>query len=150
MMSGSELPYKISSSEEILACIRKIIKIVDDFCDHLRLGLNKVHHQNQTMLRNFKLQMQPHQRNQTMLRNSKLQMQPQTVSVSDFSISTKPTYRNIVVSSDLDPDLSAGIDSGGVIAQGFRGPSNHQQNQTIFRNFQIQNNKTYQIMLNSS
>ena len=34
----------------------------------------------------------------------------------------KPTSRNIVVSSDLGPDPSAGLDSGGVIAQGFRGP----------------------------
>ena len=35
---------------------------------------------------------------------------------------TKPTSRKIVVSSDLGPDPSAGLDSGGVIAQGFRGP----------------------------
>ena len=34
---------------------------------------------------------------------------------------TKPTSRNIVVSSDLAPDMSAGLGSGGVIAQGFRG-----------------------------
>ena len=35
---------------------------------------------------------------------------------------TKPTSRKIVVSSDLDPDPSADLDYGGVIAQGFRGP----------------------------
>ena len=35
---------------------------------------------------------------------------------------TKPTSRNIFVLSDLDPDPSAGINSEGVIAQGFRGP----------------------------
>ena len=70
--------------------------------------------------------MQPHQRNQTMLRNFKLQMQPQAVPVSDFSFLTKPTSRKIVVSSDLDPNQSAGIDYGGVIAQGFCGPSNHE------------------------
>ena len=115
MMSGPELPYKISSSEEILACLRKITKIVHYLCDHVRLDINKVHHHNQTMLRNFKLQMQPHQRNQTMLRNFKLQMKPQAVPVSDLFILTKPTSRKIFVSSDLAPDPSAGLDSGGVI-----------------------------------
>ena len=35
---------------------------------------------------------------------------------------TKPTYRNIVVSSDMGHDPSASLDSGGVIAQDFRGP----------------------------
>ena len=32
MMSGPELPYKISSSEEALACLMKIIKRLDDLC----------------------------------------------------------------------------------------------------------------------
>ena len=104
-MSGPELPYKISSSEEIIACLRKMTKIVDDFCNHLRLDLNKVHQRDQTMLRNFKLQ-----------------MQPQEVPVSGFSILTNPTSRKTVASSDLNPDQSAGIYYGGVIAQGFRGP----------------------------
>ena len=54
-----------------------------------------------------------------MLRNFKLQIQPQAVPVSDFSILTKPTSRKTVASSDLDPDPSSGLDSGGVIAQGF-------------------------------
>ena len=57
-----------------------------------------------------------------MLLNFKLQMQPQAVPVSDFSILTKPTSRKTVVSSDLDPDPSAGIDSGRVIDQVFLGP----------------------------
>ena len=35
---------------------------------------------------------------------------------------TKPTSRNIVFSDDLYPDMSAGLDSGGVIARVFRGP----------------------------
>ena len=35
---------------------------------------------------------------------------------------TKPTSRKIVVSDDLGPDLSAGLDSGGVIARVFPGP----------------------------
>ena len=35
---------------------------------------------------------------------------------------TKPTFRKIVVSSDLGPDPSAGLDSVGLIDQGFRGP----------------------------
>ena len=35
---------------------------------------------------------------------------------------TNPTSRKIVVSSDLDPDPSSGLDSKGVIDQGFRGP----------------------------
>ena len=51
---GPDIPYKISSSEEILACLRNITKIVDDLRDHLRLGINKMHHQNQKMIRNFK------------------------------------------------------------------------------------------------
>ena len=63
-----------------------------------------------------------HHRDQTILRNFKLQMQPQAVPVSDLSILTKPTYRKTVASYDLAPNLSAGLDSGGVIAQGFCGP----------------------------
>ena len=35
---------------------------------------------------------------------------------------TKPTSRKIVVSSDLDSDMSAGLGSGEVINQGFCGP----------------------------
>ena len=91
MMSGPELPYKISPSEQALAILRNITKIVDDLRDHLRLDLNKVHQNNQTMLRNFKLQ-----------------MQPQAESVSDFSILTNPISRNTIASSDLTPDPSAG------------------------------------------
>ena len=108
-MSGPELPYKISSSEEIIAFLRKITKRVDDLLLHLnkmRLHDNKLHQQNQTMLQNFKLQ-----------------MQTKAVPVSDLSILTKPTSRKIVASSDLATDPSAGLDSGGVIAQVFRGPS---------------------------
>ena len=73
-----------------------------------------------------------------MLRSFKLRMQPQAVPVYDFSILTKPTSRKTVVSSDLAPHPLSGLDSGGVIAQGFRGPSNHQQDQTILRNFKLQ------------
>ena len=94
MMSGPELPYKISSSEEALACLRRITKIIDDWRDDLRLNLNEMHQRNQTMLRIFRPQ-----------------MQPQAVSVSDFSILTKSTSRNIVVSYDLAPDTSAALDS---------------------------------------
>ena len=35
---------------------------------------------------------------------------------------TKPTSRKIYVSSDLGPDISSGLDSGGLIAWVFRGP----------------------------
>ena len=35
---------------------------------------------------------------------------------------TNPTSRNIVVSNDMYPDLSAGLDSGKVIARVFREP----------------------------
>ena len=94
MISGPDIPYKISSSEEILACLRNITKIVDDLRDHLCLGLNKAHQQYHTMLRNVKLQ-----------------MQPQAVPVTYFSILIKPTSRNIIISSDLDPDPSASLDS---------------------------------------
>ena len=65
-------------------------------------------------------------------------MQPQAMPVSDFSILTKTTSRKIVVSSDLSPDPSAGIDSEGVVAKGFRGPSNNQHDQTMIRNFMLQ------------
>ena len=63
-----------------------------------------------------------HQQDQTMLKIFKLQMQPQAVPVSDVSILTKPTSRKNVASSDLAPDPSAGLDSGGVIDHGFLGP----------------------------
>ena len=110
-MSGPELPYKISSSEEILTCLRNITKEVDDLRLHLnkvRLHDNKVHYQFQTILQNFKIQ-----------------MQPQAEPVSDLSILTKSTSRNIFASSDLATDPSVGLDSGRAIAQGFRGTSNH-------------------------
>ena len=90
MISGPELPYKISFSEEALAILRKNTKIVDDVRGNLRLQLNK------------------------------------------------PTYRKTVASSNLAPVPSDGLDSGGVIAQGFRGPSNHHQDQTMLRNFKLQ------------
>ena len=50
----------------------------------------------------------------------------------------KPTSRKTVASSDLAPDPSSGLDYGGVIAQGFLGPSNHQRDQTMIRNFKLQ------------
>ena len=85
-MSGPELPHKTSSSEEALACLRRI---TDDLRE-LRLVLNK------------------------------------------------PTSKKTVASSDLDPDTSSGINSGGVIIQGFCGPSNHQRDQIMLRNFKLQ------------
>ena len=45
-----------------------------------------------------------HERNQTMLQNFKLQMQPQAVPVSDVSL-YKVTYQEILVSGDLDSDI---------------------------------------------
>ena len=48
-------------------------------------------------------------------------MQPQAVPISGFSILTNPTSMKIVASSDLALDLSVNINSGGEIAQGFRG-----------------------------
>ena len=88
-------------SEEALDFLRKTTKRVDDLC----LRINKVHQKNQTMFRNFKLQ-----------------IQSQSVSVSHFSILTKPIYSKTVASSDMAPDPSSGLDSGGVVAQGFIGP----------------------------
>ena len=102
-MSGPELPYKISSSEEALACLRKMTKIcldlkeinqrntkiVDDLREHLRLGLNKVHQRDQIMLQNFKLQMQS---------------MVNLLTVSDLSIS-KVTSKKIFVSDDLNTDI---------------------------------------------
>ena len=104
IISDPELPYKISSSVEIS-------KIVDDLIFHLY----------KIFLHNIKV----HQQNQTMLQNLKLQMQPQLVPVSDFSILTKPTSRMFVASSDLTPYPLDNLDSRGVIAQGFCGPYNH-------------------------
>ena len=72
-----------------------------------------------------------------MLQNFKLQIQPQEMSVSNFYNFTKPKYKKTVASSDLGPDPSAGLDSVGVIDQGFLGPSNHQQDQTMLRNFKL-------------
>ena len=126
MMSVPELPYLISPSEEAVALLRTITKGHDDFCkrfenlcdnlckrfdnlcDNLCMHLDKVHHQIQTMLRNYKLQ-----------------IQPQAVPVSHFSILIKPTSRKIFASSDLATDLSSGLDYGVALVPGFRGPSNH-------------------------
>ena len=93
-MSGPELPYKISLSEEELDCIRRITKLIDDLPDMLHLELNEV----RLYLNKV------HQRNQTMIQNFKPQIQPQEVPVSDFSIS-KFTYQKILVSADLVPDI---------------------------------------------
>ena len=46
-------------------------------------------------------------------------MQPQAVPVSVFSILTNPTSKKTVASSDLDPDPTSGLDSVGLISQGF-------------------------------
>ena len=151
MMSGPEHPHKISSSEEALACLRRITKDLRK----MRLGLNKP--TSRKTVASSDMAPDPssglnsggviaqgfrgpsnHQQDQKMLRNFKLQMQPQAVLVSDFSILTKPTSIKTVASSDMAPDPSAGLDSGGVIAQGFRGPSNYQQDQTILQNFRLQ------------
>ena len=48
------------------------------------------------------------------------------------------TSKKTVASYDLSPDPSSGLYYGGVIAQGFCGPSNHQQDQTMLRNFKLQ------------
>ena len=117
MIFGPELPYRMSSSEEALACIRRMTKIVDDWRDNLCLDLNKMHQRNQTMLWNFKLK-----------------IQPQSVPVFDFSILTKPTSRKISISSDMAPDLSAGLDFDGVISQDLRGTSNHDPHISRLRN----------------
>ena len=65
-------------------------------------------------------------------------MQPQAVPVSVFSILTKPTSRKTIASYDMAPDTSYNLDSGGVIARGFCGPSNHQRDQTMLRNSKLQ------------
>ena len=128
MMSGPEHPHKISSSEEAIACLRRITKDLRK----MRLGLNKLTFRN--TIASSDLAPDPssgldsggvinqglhgpsnHQRDQTMLRHSKLQMQPQAVLVSDFSILTKPTSSKTVASSYMAPDPSSGLDSGGVI-----------------------------------
>ena len=114
-------------------------KIVDDLRDHLRLGLNKPTSRKTVASSDLAPDTSAgldsgglitqgfrgpsnHERDQTMLRNFKLQMQPQAVPVSDFYILTKPTSIKTVASSDMDPDISAGVYSGGVISQGFREP----------------------------
>ena len=155
MMSGPELPYKISSSEEALACLRNTTKIIYDWRNDLWLDLNKPTSRNTVASSDLAPDLSAgldfggviaqgfrgpsnHQRDQTMLQNAKLQMQPQSVPVSGFSILTKPTSRKTVTSYDLAPDPSASLNFGGVIAQGFCVPSNHQRYQTMFRNFKLQ------------
>ena len=168
MMSGQELPHKIYFSEEALACLGGItklcldlkeinqqnIKIVGDLREFI-LGLNKPTSKKTVVSSDMAPDPSSgldyggviaqgfygpskHQRDQTMLKICKLQIQPQAVPVSDFSILTKPEYRKTVASFDLDPDTSSGLNSGGLISQGFRGPSNHQQDQTIIQNFRLQ------------
>ena len=113
-MAGPEIPYKISFSEEALACLRKTTKLIGD----LRLDLNEMRlHYNKV-----------NQRNQTMLQNFKLQIQPQAVPVSDFYIS-KVTYHNFLVSYDLGPDL----DPVKAITWVFIKPSNHEPHTSRLR-----------------
>ena len=50
----------------------------------------------------------------------------------------KPTYNKTGASSDLAPDPPYNLDSVRVIAQGFYGPSNHQWDQIMLRNFMLQ------------
>ena len=138
MMTGPELPYKISSSEEALACLMKLIKRLDDKSLRLDKPTSRKIFASSDLVTYLSDSLDyggaiaegfrgpsNHQRDQTMLRNFKLQIQPQAVPVSDFSILTKPTYRKTVSSSDMAPDPSSGLDSGVVIAQGFCGSSNH-------------------------
>ena len=151
MMSGPELPYIIFSSEEALALLRKITKRLDDLILRLDKPISR------KILASSGLAPDPsfgldsggvitqgfigpsnHQQDQTILRNSKLQMQPQTVPDSHFSILTKPTSRKTVASSNMAPDPSSGLDSGGLIAQGFCGTPNHQRDQTMLRNSKLQ------------
>ena len=73
-----------------------------------------------------------------MIRNFKLQIQPQAVPVSDLSILYNPTTRKNVASSDKDTDPSSHIEYGVVIARGFCGPSIHQWDQIMLRNFKLQ------------
>ena len=109
-MSVPELPYKISSREEALSCIRKITQLIDELRGKLRLDLNEIRsHLNKVQ-----------DRNQSMLQIFKLQMQPQEVPVSDISCSKVPS-QNIFVLADLDPDL----DHFQAIDRFFRIPSNH-------------------------
>ena len=96
-MSVPELPYKISSPEKVLTCLRKITKLFDEFresFDELRSHLNKVYEKNQTMYNSMVAKLQ----------NFNLQTKPQVVPVSDLSPS-KVTYQKICVSYDIAPDL---------------------------------------------
>ena len=87
--------------------MRMITKLINNFL----LDLNKMRlHHNKV-----------HQRNQTMLKIFKLQMQPQEMHVSDLSLS-KVTDQNILASSDLVPD----IDPVQTIFQVFIKPFNHE------------------------
>ena len=72
-------PYRISSPEEPLACLRNITKSIDELCksiDELSSYLNKVHERNKTMYNYMVAEIQ----------NLMLQMHPQTVTVSDISL----------------------------------------------------------------
>ena len=125
-MSVPQLPYNMSSPEEALACLRKITKLIDEFCsdfNDLRSQLNKIHETNKTIYNSMVAQLQ----------NLKLQMQPQAVPVSNISL-YKVTSQKKLVSADLAPDL----DPVQGIALVFSETSNHDlhtsrlQNQTRF------------------
>ena len=83
--------------------------IVNKLHERNLLQLNKLHDRNQTM---YNYMVAP-------LQNFKFQMQPQEVPVSDLSLS-KVTFQNILVSSELAPD----IDPFQGITRVFSEPSN--------------------------
>ena len=109
-MSVPELPSKISSPEYTLqTSLRRVYILIED----MRSDLTKLQERLKNM---FNSMISQHQ-------NFKLQMKPQEVTGSDLSLS-KETSRTILFLADMDPDLSAGIDSGRGISRLFYKPSN--------------------------
>ena len=109
-MSATEIPSNTSSPEETFQdYLRRVYILIGDICSSLTKSFEMIQNLLNSMI--------------ALHQNSKLQMQPKAVSGSDISLS-KATPRNIFVSTDLAPDISAGIYPIQGIARVFRELSN--------------------------
>ena len=113
-MSVPEIPSNISSLEDMFqASLMMLYILIEKMC----LTLTNSQYMIQNLL-NYMIDLH---------KSFKLQMKPQAVSVSDISLS-KATSRNIFVSTDMAPDISAGLDPVHGISIAFREHSNLEPN----------------------
>ena len=149
MMSGPELPSKISSSEEALACIMNLIKRLDDKCLRLDKPTSRKIFASSDLATDlssglfYGVAIAPGFRGPSNHDPHISRLRTQTRFFTPLSCDlepdiTKPNPRKIFASSEMAPDPSSGLDSGLVIAQGFCGPSNHQWDQTMLQNSKLQ------------